>query len=63
MSAPHVTGIVAQLFQSKGTLTAAQIRAILVASARQPGINRPTVFHEDWGYGAADAEGALLLIP
>ena len=63
MSAPHVTGIIAQLFQHDSELTAAQIRAILIASARQPGMFRPVAFDGSWGYGAVDAAQALLLTP
>jgi subtilisin family serine protease len=62
MSAPHVSGIVAQLFQYNRELTAAQIRAVLIASARQPGMGGPTAFDQQWGYGAVDAEQALLLL-
>jgi subtilisin family serine protease len=62
MSAPHVSGIIAQLFQYNGTLTAAQIRAVLIASARQPGMGGATAFDQQWGYGAVDAEQALLLL-
>jgi subtilisin family serine protease len=62
MSAPHVTGVVAQLFQRNKTLTAAQIRAILIASARRPGVAQGSPFDPLWGYGAADAEEAVRLI-
>ncbi len=63
MSAPHVTGVVAQLFQHKKTLTAAQVRAILIASARRPGTSAGSPFDPQWGYGAVDAEEAVQLIP
>ena len=63
MSARHVTGVVAQLFQRNKTLTAAQIRAILIASARRPGVAQGSPFDPLWGYGAVDAEEAVRLIP
>jgi subtilisin family serine protease len=62
MSAPHVTGVVAQLLQQKKSLTAAQIRALLITSARRPGSQGPEAFDPEWGYGAVNAEEGLRLI-
>ena len=60
MAAPHVTGIVAQLLQSDPTLSAAQIRKALLASAgAPPGV---TPFDVAWGYGRVDAVEALRLL-
>lgn len=60
MAAPHVTGIVAQLLQSDPTLSAAQIRKVLLASASAPpGV---TPFDVAWGYGRVDAVEALRLL-
>ena len=55
MAAPHVAGIVALLFQrgrqikTPRTLTAEQIRKILIASSSQP--SATTNFESDWGFG------------
>jgi subtilisin family serine protease len=60
MSAPHVAGICAQLLQRDPTLTAPQIRSIVVASARpHPGGHD---FHEQWGFGIVDAVEAEKLV-
>jgi subtilisin family serine protease len=60
MAAPHVTGIVALLLQRHPTLTAAQIRAVLPASASPaPGV---TGFDIAWGFGRIDAVAALALL-
>lgn len=60
MAAPHVAGIVAQLLQHDGNLSAVQLRSILIASARPP--TGVTVFDEAWGFGKVDAEAAVALI-
>jgi subtilisin family serine protease len=62
MSAPHVTGVIAQMLQKQPALTAAQIKAILIASARRPGY-APLAFDAAWGYGVVDAMAAVQLIP
>ena len=60
MAAPHVSGIVAQLLQRDPDLSAAQVRAALVASADPPpGVG---VFDAAWGYGRVDAEEAARLL-
>ena len=60
MSSPHVTGILALLFQRNPDLTAVQARSILVASASPP----PGVVPFDiaWGFGRVDAEAAIRLV-
>ncbi|MCP4898597.1 MAG: S8 family peptidase [bacterium] len=60
MSAPHVSGIVALLLQHDSTLTADQIRKILIASASPPAGVQP--FEPAWGYGRVDAERALSIL-
>jgi Subtilase family len=61
MSAPHVAGICAQLFQVDGQMTAPQLRAVLVATAK-PAPNAAAAFHEAWGYGRVDALDAETLL-
>jgi subtilisin family serine protease len=64
MAAPHVTGIVALLFQRNRTLTFDQVRAHLVASCRPPDpITAPTLPNNDWGAGKVDAEVAAAGVP
>lgn len=60
MAAPHVTGIAAQLLQLDPELSAAQIRAALIASANPPpGV---AVFDLAWGYGRVDAVEAVRVL-
>jgi subtilisin family serine protease len=61
MSAPHVTGIVALMLQKNPSMTAAQIRKILLASARRPA--NVEGFDPGWGFGMVDAWQALELVP
>ncbi len=66
MAAPHVTGIVALLFEraqqlpTPRLLTAEQVRKILIASASQP--SGTTNFETDWGFGRVDAKNAIQLL-
>lgn len=57
MSAPHVAGIAALLLQHRPNLTAAQIRAALIAGATPPAGVVP--FDAAWGFGRVDAAAAL----
>lgn len=66
MAAPHVTGIVALLFERAKTmtqptmLTAEQTRKLIVASTSvPPGVQG---FDEAWGFGCIDAEAAVRLL-
>jgi subtilisin family serine protease len=60
MSAPHVTGIAAQLLQHDPRLSAAQLRKALLASANPaPGV---AAFDNGWGFGRVDAVAALRLL-
>ncbi len=66
MAAPHVTGIVALLFERAQTmphpslLTAEQTRKVIVATTSvPPGVQG---FDEAWGFGRIDAEAAVKLL-
>jgi subtilisin family serine protease len=60
MSAPHVTGTVALLFQRRPGLSAAQLQKVLIAAANPPAGHQP--FDLAFGYGRLDAEQALRLL-
>lgn len=60
MASPHVAGIVALMMQKNGSLTAAQCKAMLIASARPPAGVAP--FDNAWGYGKIDAKAAVDLV-
>ncbi|MCO1654146.1 S8 family serine peptidase [Pseudonocardia humida] len=60
MAAPHVSGIVALLLQLDPTLSAAQLRKALLASANPPDGVVP--FDAAWGYGRVDAVEAARLL-
>jgi len=66
MAAPHVTGIVALLFERAKQiprhrrLTGQQVRKMLTAAASNP--SGTTAFNKSWGYGRIDAEEALKLL-
>ena len=63
MSAPAVTGIVALMLQANPNLSAAQVREILMATARNDVMTGP--LHENdsisniWGWGKVDAMAAV----
>jgi hypothetical protein len=61
VSAPHVAGICAQLLQIDGQMTAPQIRAVLVATAKPPP-GAGAAFDDAWGYGRVDAVDAEALL-
>jgi len=64
MAAPHITGIVALLFQRNHSLTFDQVRAHLRAAADPPDpITGPTLPNFDWGAGIVNAEAAAAAIP
>jgi subtilisin family serine protease len=61
MSAPHVAGLVALMFQKNRSLTGAQVKGMIIASARRPaGV---AVHDVAWGFGLVDAEKALSMVP
>jgi|HubBroStandDraft_3_1064219.scaffolds.fasta_scaffold15019_2 subtilisin family serine protease len=60
MAAPHVTGIVALMFQRNPTLTFTDVRAALRAHADEPDpIIGPTLPNSDWGAGIVNADAAV----
>jgi hypothetical protein len=64
MAAPHVTGIIALMFQRNSTLTFSEVRAALRAHADAPDpITGPTLPNSDWGAGIVNAEAAVNSVP
>jgi subtilisin family serine protease len=64
MAAPHVTGIIALMFQRNSTLTFSDVRAALRAHADAPDpITGPTLPNSDWGAGIVNAEAAVNSVP
>lgn len=62
-AAPHVTGVIALMFQKNPTLTAPQIRSILTKTANQSQIPIRGFPNRHWGYGKIDAAAALAAVP
>lgn len=60
MSAPHVTGIAALMFEKNPRITAAQAAKILIAAADPPAGVQP--FDVAWGFGKVNAEAAVKLV-
>lgn len=60
MSAPHVAGIVALMFEKNPRITAAQAGKMLIAAAEPPVGVQP--FDAAWGFGKVDAEAVVGLI-
>ena len=59
MAAPHITGIVALLFQRNRTLSFSDIRAALRGHADPPDpVTGPTLPNADWGAGIVNADKA-----
>ncbi len=61
MSAPHVTGLIALMFEKDPTLTSSEIKGILIASCRKTPDMAADFWHNRWGYGAMDAVEAMRL--
>ena len=61
MSAPHVTGLIALMFEINSNLNTAQIKEALIASARKDQYTL-TVPNNKWGYGKLDALAAMQYI-
>ncbi|MGH4014879.1 MAG: S8 family serine peptidase [Pseudonocardiaceae bacterium] len=58
MSAPHVAGVVACMFEKNNQLTAAQLKGLLAAAAKPaPGIGPE--YRPDWGHGRVDPVDTL----
>jgi len=60
-AAPHVTGAVALMLQADATLSAAQVKALLISSADTDAFTG-TVPNQTWGNGKLDAVGAVDLV-
>jgi minor extracellular serine protease Vpr len=61
MSAPHVAGLIALMFESDPTLTSSDIKGILIASGRKTPDMGSNFWHNRWGYGMLDAYEAIRL--
>jgi hypothetical protein len=61
MSAPHVTGVLAQLLGLNPTLDAIQLRTLLTSTARSDAFTG-AVPNNDWGYGKVDALAAMQML-
>jgi subtilisin family serine protease len=62
MSAPHVTGTIALMFQKNKNRTQAQIKACLERSARSDAFTGP-VPNTAWGAGKMDSNAAVNCVP
>ena len=62
MSAPHVTGVVALMFEADPDLSASDIRSHLILSARKDQWTGDEVWNKDRGYGKVNALEAVRLI-
>lgn len=62
MSAPHVTGVIALMFQKNPNRTQAQIIACLTSTARMDAFTGP-VPNTAWGAGKVDAQAAVDCVP
>lgn len=62
MSAPHVTGTIALMFQKNGSRTQDQIKACLESTARSDAQTGP-VPNTAWGAGKLDANAAVNCVP
>ncbi len=62
-AAPHVTGVVALMFERNPNLTWQQIRAILTSTARKDQIPDLVLPNRHWGFGKLDASAALAAVP
>jgi subtilisin family serine protease len=60
MAAPHVTGVIALMLEQHPTMSAADVRAQLITTARLPdGVARAALPDNHWGGGKVDANGAV----
>jgi len=62
MSAPHIAGVIALMFQKNRNRTQEQIRACLTSTARNDGFTGP-VPNTGWGAGKVDAKAAVDCVP
>lgn len=62
MSAPHVTGLVALMFEADPGLSASDIKSHLILSARKDEWTGDEIWNKNRGYGKVDALEAVRLI-
>lgn len=62
MAAPHVSGVIALMFQKNKNLDHLDIAAALASTARDPG-DGSTLPNNDWGTGKVDATAAVNAAP
>ncbi|MCU0890168.1 MAG: S8 family peptidase [Sandarakinorhabdus sp.] len=62
MSAPHVTGVIALMFQKNPNRTQEQIRDCLTSTARADAFTGPLP-NTGWGAGKVDAQAAVNCVP
>jgi subtilisin family serine protease len=62
MSAPHITGVIALMFQKNPNQTQEQIRECLTSTARADAFTGP-VPNTAWGAGKVDAQEAVRCVP
>jgi len=62
-AAPYVAGVVALMLQKNPTLDAAQIKSILIKTARHDDKFVGTVPNPEWGYGKLNPSAALAGTP
>lgn len=60
MSAPHVAGIVALMFQKNPCLTSDEVKTLLVNNAATDSFTGTTLPDNEWGYGKADALATMM---
>ncbi|MBN2029006.1 S8 family serine peptidase [bacterium] len=59
MAAPHVTGVIALMFQIDPELDVSDIKNIFISTSRKDEFTGEEAWNPKWGYGKLDAYGAL----
>lgn len=59
MSAPHVAGIIALMFQRNHCLTSNEVKNVLTGSATSDSKTGSSLPNNTWGYGKVNAEEAM----
>lgn len=62
MSAPHVTGVYAQMLSRDPNLDAAQLRSLVTTTATTDAFTTSSVPNNDWGYGKLNAIAAMEIL-
>jgi len=62
MAAPHVTGVIALMFQADPELNVSEIRDKFIRSARKDDMTGYSLWNKDWGFGKLDGLGVVRLI-